>query len=63
MQAFDREDTFDPEDCVASLEEDWLDDAAGKDYMDENDFFSCWFQLADLSTDSVDVDECTCRAA
>eukprot|EP00966_Prymnesium_polylepis_P144405 3334504-Prymnesium_polylepis.1 len=49
------EDDFDPEDCMESLEEDWEDDAAGKDHLTYNDFAASWFQLADLNTEEVDA--------
>ena len=32
------ETDFDPEDCMESLDEDWAEDAGGKDYLDYEDF-------------------------
>ena len=42
------EGDFDPEDCMESIEEDWEEDAAGKDHLTYDDFARSWFQLADL---------------
>ena len=34
--------------------EDWVKDADGKRFMDKERFYWCWFELADLWTDSLD---------
>ena len=39
------ESDVDVDDCTDSLEDDWADDACGKEYMLESDFFNCWFQV------------------
>ena len=39
LQAWEAD--FDPDDCMESLDEDWAEDAAGKDYLDYEDFARC----------------------
>ena len=37
-----------------AVEEDWEADSGGADELSEEAFKSCWFQLADVQTDSID---------
>ena len=36
-----------------AAEEDWEKDSEGKTGLDQDRFFWCWFELADLWTDSI----------
>ena len=42
-----------PKDAFAAAEEDWVKDSEGKRSLDKDRFFWCWFELADLWTDSM----------
>ena len=44
---------IDVEECVRASEEGWADDAGGQPYLDAAGFKRCFFQLADLHTESV----------
>ena len=37
---------------MATAEEDWVKDSEGKKSIDKDRFFWCWFELADLWTDT-----------
>lgn len=41
-----RDSDIEADDCIQSMSDDWNEDAQGKDYMDQDDFFHCWFQVA-----------------
>jgi hypothetical protein len=47
----------DPYDCLHHGDADWEEDANGEDGLAEAPFYSCWFQLADIHTDSVNGGE------
>merc|ERR1719327_288638 len=57
LKAQAAEGDFDADDCLASADEDWQSDARGKDHLDKDDFFKCWFQLCDLNTAHVAAGE------
>ena len=57
LKADAEEGDFDPHDCLDDVEEDWLEDSGGKQFLGGGDFFKCWFQLADLNTSNVDAQE------
>lgn len=42
-----------PQYAFKAAEEDWEKDSEGKTGLDKDRFFWCWFELADLWTDSV----------
>ena len=44
-----------PKKAFKAAEEDWMKDSEGKASLDKDRFFWCWFELADLWTDSFDV--------
>ena len=39
--------------CIRSSEKDFTRDAKGKDHLTQDDFYSSWFELADLHTEGV----------
>ena len=45
------------EDVDEAAEEDWLADSEGADELNEKQLKDCWFQLADVHTESIDADE------
>ena len=53
----DGDGSIDPVDCIASVREDWADDAGGAEFLTEELFKRCWFQLADISNDNVGEEE------
>ncbi|KAL1500649.1 hypothetical protein AB1Y20_013297 [Prymnesium parvum] len=44
---------IDPQDCLSTIEEDFAEDSKGKSHITQNDFYDCFFQLADLYTDGA----------
>ena len=46
--------TTPPKTAFEAAAEDWVKDADGKRFMDKERFYWCWFELADLWTDSLD---------
>eukprot|EP00966_Prymnesium_polylepis_P176999 4099202-Prymnesium_polylepis.2 len=56
-KAMQRELLLDPHDCMDTIDDDFAEDAKGKDYIDKEDFFDSFFQLADLYTDGASATE------
>ena len=46
--------TTPPKDAFEAADEDWIKDSDGKRYMNKERFYWCWFELADLWTDSLE---------
>ena len=44
-----------PKEAFEAAEEDWIKDSEGKVSLDKDRFFWCWFELADLWTDSMET--------
>jgi hypothetical protein len=44
---------LDVADAEQAAKEDWLADSQGKDEISEEDFKRCWFELADVNTESI----------
>ena len=49
--------TVTPAEAEEASEEDWVRDSEGKPGLDRERFYMCWFELADLWTESIDPDE------
>ena len=43
-----------PIDAFQAGEDDWIKDSAGRTHLDKDRFFWCWFELADLWTDTLE---------
>ena len=44
---------LDVADAEQAAKEDWLADSQGRDEISEEDFKRCWFELADVNTESI----------
>ena len=49
--------TVTPAEAEEASEEDWVRDSEGKEGLDRERFYMCWFELADLWTESIDPEE------
>lgn len=44
---------IDPRDCIRAIAEDWPRDSEGQGRLSKTAFLGCWFELADVHTESV----------
>ena len=51
------ESSIDVSECMENMREDWKEDTDGRPLLSEDLFNRCWFQLADVNTETVDANE------
>ena len=49
---------IDPSEALISIDDDWAHDTGGgKHFLERGDFHAAWFQLTDMSTQTVEAEE------